>query len=41
MPVVIKTRTYDDENFRRAMGGFSQAARTTEQRQKDMALDFD
>lgn len=41
MPVVIKTRTYDDENFRRAMSGFSQAARTVEQRKTDMKLDFD
>ena len=27
MPVVIQTRTYDDEAFRRSMGGFSRAAR--------------
>jgi Predicted ATPase len=27
MPVVIRTRTYDDEAFRRAMGGFNRAAR--------------
>ncbi len=28
MPVVIKTRTYDDDAFRRAMGGFSSAMRS-------------
>ena len=40
MPVVIKTRTYDDEAFRSAMGGFSAAARSAEERQKAVELDF-
>ena len=30
MPVVIRTRTYDDEAFRRSMGGFGREARRVE-----------
>lgn len=40
MPVVIKTRTYDDEAFRASMGGFSGAVKSAEERRKNMELDF-